>query len=182
MMDYFDGEHGSIHLLVVGDGELRSLVQKRVWSRGDTTWLPYCDNSERLAELYSAADLFVHAGTCETFGMVSLEAQACGTRVLAVRGGGLDETLTGEEPMIMAEDARACSLAEGVKRIRRLGQTEEQRHKRRQRVVNNFCWLRTYERLCALYQHLCERKALESFTREPRQAADAVYRPALLTE
>jgi D-inositol-3-phosphate glycosyltransferase len=44
---------------------------------------------ERLAEFYSAADAVLVPSRSESFGLVALEAQACGTPVLAAAVGGL---------------------------------------------------------------------------------------------
>lgn len=44
---------------------------------------------ERLAHLYRAADLVLMPSRSESFGLVALEAQACGTPVVAGRVGGL---------------------------------------------------------------------------------------------
>ncbi|WP_370416819.1 D-inositol-3-phosphate glycosyltransferase [Streptomyces fradiae] len=44
---------------------------------------------ERLAEYYRAADVLVVPSRSESFGLVALEAQACGTPVLAAAVGGL---------------------------------------------------------------------------------------------
>jgi alpha-1,6-mannosyltransferase len=173
MMDHLSTERDPIHLLLVGDGELRHDVQAHVHDRSDVTWLPYSEDSGRLAELYSAADLFVHAGINETFGLVSLEAQACGTRVLAVRGGGMDETLSGEFPQIMAADVDAASLAEAVGRIRQLSETDEHRRQRRERIVNTFSWQRTYTHLTALYRHLDEGKPVESLVLPPGRTVES---------
>ena len=43
----------------------------------------------RLAEFYSAAELVLVPSRSESFGLVALEAQACGTPVLAAATGGL---------------------------------------------------------------------------------------------
>ncbi len=58
------------HLLLIGGGESgRS---------GNVTRLPYCRDNRALASYIRAADAFVHAGAHETFGLVILEALACG--------------------------------------------------------------------------------------------------------
>ncbi|MBN2468724.1 MAG: glycosyltransferase [Deltaproteobacteria bacterium] len=160
MMEYFGPDDAPIHLLLVGDGELRDKARAATKSRDDVSWFPYCEKTERLAELYSAADVFVHAGTAETFGLVSLEAQACGTRVLAVQDGGMDETLEGEDPLIMAFDGRASTLAQSVRRIRQLNETRECRMARRGRIIKRFYWEDTYGRLVDLYERLVEGKLM----------------------
>jgi glycosyltransferase involved in cell wall biosynthesis len=48
---------------------------------------------ERLAEIYRMLDLFVSASAMETFGMAILEAQACGTPVVAFGTGGTPEAV-----------------------------------------------------------------------------------------
>jgi len=44
--------------------------------------IPSTDSPEKLAELYTAADVFVTLSAEETFGKVSAEALACGTPVV----------------------------------------------------------------------------------------------------
>ena len=51
------------------------------------------DSPERLAETYRSLDLFVSASAMETFGMAILEAQACGTPVVAFETGGTPEAV-----------------------------------------------------------------------------------------
>ncbi|MHA3772219.1 glycosyltransferase [Verrucomicrobiota bacterium sgz303538] len=91
-------EPGRFHLLIVGDGLQRTeLEQLRTALGGKAhapiTWFSYCRDSERLAALYRAADLFVHPGVQETFGLVTLEAQACGTPVIGIRGSYMDRII-----------------------------------------------------------------------------------------
>lgn len=53
-------------------------------------------NQEELAEIYSAADLFVNPTLEDTFPTVNLEALACGTPVITYQTGGSPESLTDE--------------------------------------------------------------------------------------
>lgn len=50
-------------------------------------------NQQELAEIYSAADLFVNASREENYPTVNMEALACGTPVLTFRTGGSPEML-----------------------------------------------------------------------------------------
>ena len=59
----------------------------------NVTWMRYCTDSFDLARYYRAADLFVHPGTQETFGLVALESQACGTPVVGIRGSYMDRII-----------------------------------------------------------------------------------------
>ncbi|MBQ8849453.1 MAG: glycosyltransferase [Clostridia bacterium] len=51
------------------------------------------NNQKELAQIYSAADLFVNPTREEVLGMVNIEALACGTPVLTFRTGGSPESL-----------------------------------------------------------------------------------------
>lgn len=163
MLDLFQPEEGPVRLLLVGDGEQREMVEEAAARRADLIWLPYVSDAGRLAELYSAADLFINPGSFETFGLVSLEAQACGARVLGVRGGGMEETLEGEEPLIMAESEHEESLAAAVRAIRALREGPDAAIRRRRRIVNRFSMETTFGRLFELYAAVLRGDPLDAF-------------------
>jgi alpha-1,6-mannosyltransferase len=185
MMNYLGtepGPSGRYHLMLVGDGELRGYVRKMAHERRDLTWHRYCDSPQLLAAYYTAADLLVHAGQYETFGITSLEAQACGTRVLGVRGGGMDETLEGENPLVMAASTHPRDLAEGVRRIRMLDNSQSP-EERRHRIVSNFSISSTFDRLIRFYAHLLDRGPVDAFCEGSLMGdGDELYNPALRTE
>lgn len=68
--------------------------------------LPKTDSMTDLARLYTAADLFVHPGVEETFGMTVAESCACGTPVLVVKGSACEEAarLASADPYCTAGD------------------------------------------------------------------------------
>ena len=172
---------GRYHLLLVGDGELCKFVERTVQTRQDVTWYRYCESAERLAAYYTAADLFVHAGRYETFGITSLEAQSCGTRVLAVEGGGLDDTVSGENPLIMAKSPDPVDLADGVRCVQDCADSQSPEERRR-RIVDHFSIRLTFERLFGLYEHILRGLPVESFAiTAPPENEDELVRPAVLT-
>ena len=69
--------------------------------------LPKTENRERLAEAYSAADLFVHPGVEETFGLTVAEAQACGTQVVVMEGSACAEIADPESATVIPVDISA---------------------------------------------------------------------------
>lgn len=84
---------GRFHLVIAGDGTLRGAVQRCREETGELTHISYRENGDALADLYRAADLFVHPGVQETFGLVTLETQACGTPVVGIRGSYMDRII-----------------------------------------------------------------------------------------
>jgi len=168
------------HLVLVGDGELHDYVCEEAAQRPNLSWLPYCESAHRLADLYSAADLFVHAGKYETFGIVALEAQACGTPVMAVREGGLEEAVAGEDPPILASDGSPEAIAAAIRQFLRRGDSPEKRAARRERIVRHLSIAATFERLFALYEHLIAGKPAETFIKEHPEP-DELHRPPVST-
>jgi glycosyltransferase involved in cell wall biosynthesis len=67
-----------------------------------------------LAEIYSAADLYVNASLYEGFSMTLVEALACGTPCLVARRGALEE-IAGDAAM-MVDDVSAEAFADGLER------------------------------------------------------------------
>ncbi len=102
-------------LAIVGqgpaEGALRKLAQELgVAHRGHLAgYRPYTE----MADVYAAADLFLFASQTETQGLVTVEAMASGTPVVAVRGPGTLDVLEHEvggllctpDPVDMAEKA-----------------------------------------------------------------------------
>jgi len=80
----------------------------------------------------------VHAGTSETFGLVIVEAMACGRPVVGVRAGAVPE-LVDERVGELAQPDDAASMAEAIRRLyarnlNALGAAA------RQRVLSRFTW------------------------------------------
>ncbi|RPI12865.1 MAG: glycosyltransferase family 1 protein [Lysobacterales bacterium] len=72
------------HLLLVGSGRRARLA-------ANVTQVNYQQEPAELARVLASCDAFVHAGDQETFGLVVLEAMACGLPVVAARAGALPE-------------------------------------------------------------------------------------------
>lgn len=151
---------GRYHLLLVGDGELKPLAERQAAERPEVLLRPYCERASELAVYYTAADLMLHAGRFETFGLVSIEAQACGTRVLAVRGGGLESTLEGEDPLVMSDGAEPRQLAAGVLAAL-AAEGPDSRRARRRRIVERFHVGATFERMVDLYAAVIDGRTSE---------------------
>jgi alpha-1,6-mannosyltransferase len=80
------------------------------------THIPFKRDQRQLARLLASCDLLVHPGDCETFGLIVLEAMACGLPVVATNGGGVAE-LVDRETGILAEPNSVDSLAGAIEAI-----------------------------------------------------------------
>jgi phosphatidylinositol alpha 1,6-mannosyltransferase len=92
-----------ISIALVGDGPSTPLVA-RALAGMPVTWLGRLAGEE-LAQAYAAFDVFVHAGTEETFGQTLQEAHAAGLPVVAPRAGGpIDLVAHGTDGFLFSPD------------------------------------------------------------------------------
>jgi glycosyltransferase involved in cell wall biosynthesis len=95
--------------LVVGDGPDRASLERRYPHVHFTGML----SGAALTRAYASADVFVFPSRTDTFGLVMLEALACGTPVAAYPVPGPRDILGGVEPPVgqLDEDLRAAAKA-----------------------------------------------------------------------
>ena len=74
----------------------------------------YVNEEEKLAELYSVADVMVVPSLQEAFGYTVCEAMACGTPVVAFSVGGILDQIEHKKNGYLAECRNVKSLAEGI--------------------------------------------------------------------
>jgi len=141
------------HLLVIGEGPQRRQLRRLQAQRNNVSWIAYCADPQKLAEYYRAADLFVHPGIQETFGLVALESQACGTPVVGIRGSSLKEVVFHDDSG-WARENTAEALADAIeefseKQLSVLG------NKAAQTVARLHAWPRVFDRLFCIYREIC---------------------------
>jgi len=141
------------HLLVIGDGAQRSELRKLQARTKNVSSIRYCAESRDLARYYRAADLFVHPGVQETFGLVALESQVCGTPVVGVRGSAMDDLIF-HDRKDWAHENSAEALAQAIeqmsgKELARLGKEAAER------AAQSHAWPRIFERLFCIYREVC---------------------------
>jgi alpha-1,6-mannosyltransferase len=146
------GAPGRFHLFVVGDGHYRDYLIDLQKETGAVTWLRYSSDQLMLAKIYRTADLFVHPGVQETFGLVALESQACGTPVVGIRGSYLDRIIFADQSH-WAEDNSAESLAAA---IRAMSETDLEAAgiEASRRVIQRYPWRKVFERMFDIYEQI----------------------------
>ena len=155
------------HLILVG-GERREALSTNV------TMLPYEQDPLRLARLIASADALVHAGTQETFGLIAVEAMACGLPVVGVRAGALPE-LIDDSVGELAEAGDARALGAAIEKVH-AGDTAAMGRRARLRVERRYSWSSVFDLQLDRYARLLRTRS-HAFV-AAAEAADSVETPS----
>jgi glycogen synthase len=149
--------------------EMDALVEEaRAASDARIVWIDAMLPKDEVITLYSHAAVFVCPSVYEPFGIINLEAMACGTPVVAARVGGIPEIVVpGETGLLVDLDQHedgftprhperyARALADGIGEL--LGDPDRRQQMARAartRVEKHFSWRRIAEQTLDFYETL----------------------------
>jgi glycosyltransferase involved in cell wall biosynthesis len=113
--DFFELEYPGAHKIMVGDGPMLDKYKKQY---SDVEFVGFKTGSD-LAAYYQMADVFVFPSRWETFGIVMIEAMACGTPVAAYPCQGPEDVVEQGVTGFLEEDlATAVHRCLGLSRDR----------------------------------------------------------------
>lgn len=146
-------------LLIVGDGVQRTELEQQVQQLGLSTQIHFLGVRHDIAELLSAADLFVLSSAWEGFGLVVAEAMSCERVVVATDCGGVKEVLGELEWLVPPQNAEMLSK----KLVQALQLSTEQKaqlgQQHRQRIQQHYSMQSMLQQWLALYHLSTERTA-----------------------
>lgn len=143
LLDAFRALGGDYHLVLAGPRATFPLPP-------NVTPLPFVHSARELARILASVDGLVHAGDQETFGLVLLEAMACGRGVIAAQAGAIPEIVTPQTGVLVPpRDPR--ELAAGVRAFYERGPDELGRAARA-RVEREYGWDTAMRGLLGLYR------------------------------
>jgi glycosyltransferase involved in cell wall biosynthesis len=157
-------------LLIGGDGQLRSRLEEHISSKGlhDAVRLLGFVPEDQLAKYYQASDLVVMPTLqLEGFGLVTVEALACGTPVMGTPVGAIPEVLSRVDPMFVTEGTDAASLAKTLRLILKRfrsqpGERERWATKGRAMVEQRYNWVAHTADLDRLFVRLSKNRLARS--------------------
>lgn len=161
--------HKDVHVLIVGGGvdaqdrhdtqELQRLQQLTV-DLGLTQQVRFIRAQPQpvLAQYYAAADVFVMPSHYESFGMVVLEAMACGTPVVASRVGGLASTVEHGHTGFLAPVGNAHAFTQAIRQLLTEPALWQACSTASQRRAQTFTWPRIVEQTLQLYSSMLRQR------------------------
>jgi D-inositol-3-phosphate glycosyltransferase len=108
----------------------------------------------RLADFYAAAEALIAPSRSESFGLVALEAQACGTPVVGARVGGLPYVVRDGETGFLVPDHDPDAYAERLLLLLRDGRLARTMGDGARVHASGFSWETTTAELRAVYREL----------------------------
>lgn len=125
---------------------------------GNILGISRTENIQELAQLYSAADVFVNPTWQDNYPTVNLEAIACGTPVVTYRTGGSIESITNETGFVV-EQGDVEGLLHAITEIESKGKIFYQ-EKCRRFALNNFKKENCYKNYISLYEKVLKKEIL----------------------
>ncbi len=106
---------------------------------------------------YSAGDALVMPSYSESFGLVALEAQACGLPVVGSGVSGLRSVVRDEVTGYLIDGHDPAAYAERIGRLLDVPELARQMGRRGHLLAQRFSWNRTADRLLQLFEEVIER-------------------------
>jgi D-inositol-3-phosphate glycosyltransferase len=154
----------NLRLVIVGgsdptksDGQERQRIEQLVHELGLTEHTIFAGRvgHDRLPLYYTAADVCVIPSHYEPFGLVAIEAMACGTPVVASDVGGLKFSVVSEETGLLVPPQDTAAFAGAIERILSDDLWARKLRKRAsERVQQNFSWTGVAAQLSDLYRRM----------------------------
>lgn len=113
-------------LLLIGDGPEMGIVSRMVNEQRLNEYVLFLGKQDNLEELYSISDLLLLLSEQESFGLVALEAMACGVPCIGTRVGGIPEVILDRETGYICELGDIADIARKAVRLLTDGQLHNQ--------------------------------------------------------
>ncbi len=160
-----DRQHDDVRLLILGEDshegdesekERLKAIASDIGVRDRVDFVGSVAHHE-LPYFYAAADVCVMPSYSESFGLVALEAQACGCPVVASGVSGLRSVVRDGVSGYLIDEHDPAAYAERIGRVLADRELAEQMGRRGRLLAQRFSWTRTADRLEDVFDQVVER-------------------------
>ena len=159
-----DREHDDLRLIVLGEDSRDGDESEKERLKAAASALGVRDRVDFLGSVahhelpyfYAAADALVMPSYSESFGLVALEAQACGRPVVASGVSGLRSVVRDEVSGYLIDGDDPATYAERIGRLLADPELAQQMGRRGRLLAQRFSWTGTAERLESLFEDVIE--------------------------
>ncbi|KQO17361.1 N-acetyl-alpha-D-glucosaminyl L-malate synthase BshA [Paenibacillus sp. Leaf72] len=138
-------------LLLVGEGPELSKIQCKIREMGLEDRVVFLGKQEDVAQVISLADVLLLPSEKESFGLVALEAMACGVPTIGSTAGGIPELVTHGETGFLSPIGDVDSMAANAIRLL----TDEELHaKFKEACIYRACHAFCNDRITAEYEEI----------------------------
>ena len=144
-------------LLMVGDGPERGRAEWAAREAGLERKVHFLGKQDSIGQWIGTSDLLLLPSLTESFGLVALEAMACGVPVVASRVGGLPEVVTDGEEGFLVEPGDIPGMARrALEILTRETLAERMAQNGRRKALERFCAARIIPMYEAHYPKVLE--------------------------
>ena len=160
-----DRQHDDVRLLILGEDSREGDESEKERLKAIATQMGVRDRVEfvgsvahhELPFFYAAADVCVMPSYSESFGLVALEAQACGCPVVASGVSGLRSVVRDGVSGYLIDAHDPAAYAERIGRVLEDREIAQQMGRRGSLLAQRFSWTRTADRLEELFAGVVEK-------------------------
>lgn len=129
-------------LLLIGDGEERNKLERLADNLGIRESIDFIGElpHKKIAGFMNHADVFVLPSISESFGMVNLEAMACGLPIVATRVGGIPNVIKNGVNGYLVEAKKPDEIAEKILLLLQNPQLRMEISQRNKEDVKAYTW------------------------------------------
>jgi len=147
------GQRKDILCVIVGIGTEKDALMRQIRSLGLKDYISLAGRRPHyeIPLWMNASDIFVLPSMRESFGVVQIEAMACGKPVVATRNGGSEEIITSDEYGLLVEPADSGDLAEKIL----IALDREWDREKILAYAERFTWENISREIVGVYKNIC---------------------------
>lgn len=156
-------KYPNIKLHICGDGYLKDELDEFIIKHGLESYIcfkGFLNKKEMLAE-YQKADIAIFPSLYEPFGLVVLEAMACGLPIIVTNTGGMSEIVNHRTNGLKVTPGKSLPIAKKIEfLLENKFEAKKMGERAREHVIKRYCWATVVEKTENVYKQLIQEGGL----------------------